>query len=90
VRSRSRASHWSKVGTAERGSAPRAQSVSARDRCVPAPRLSREHVADHLAVDVGVVVGDVAGGTVAEPVTAQHAGDPVAPHSGLLAVPRPD
>jgi hypothetical protein len=53
---------------------------------VPALRLPGEHVAGHLAVDVGVVVGDVAGGAVAETVAAQHAGDPVAPHRGLVAV----
>jgi hypothetical protein len=42
-----------------------------RDRRMPSLRLGGEHFGDHLVIDVGVVVGDVAGGAVAEAVAAQ-------------------
>src|SRR6266542_3535202 len=59
-----------------------------RDRRLPPPRLAGQHFLDHLVGDVGVVVGDVARGAVAEAVTAQNPGDPVAAHRRLVAVPQ--
>jgi hypothetical protein len=48
------------------------------DRRAPAFGLPGQQVLDHFTGDVGVVVGDVAGAVVAEPVAAQHPGDAIA------------
>jgi hypothetical protein len=41
---------------------------------------------DHFVVDVGVVVGDVARGTVTEALPPEDARDAAAAHHGLVAV----
>ena len=66
---------------------PTADPGPGRDGGLPAFGLSCEQFVDHLAVDVGVVVGDVGRPSVPEPLTAQHARYPVAAHRGLVAVP---
>jgi hypothetical protein len=68
------------------GSAGLAGTRPRRDRCLPSPCLSDKHFLDHLVVDVGVVVGDVAGGRwLAQ--NPRRMGPPRWHHTGAILTP---